>query len=147
MVHQGNTKTSKGRLRMDYIWGESIVETCLRMMIELWEMRKEEVYGKGEGTKQQIRKEKAATRVQALHKLQETARPSDAKLFYADMEKEIEKATTATLEGFVAMKTKPIHNSVKQWADRALLGVKSLIGWFRTGEKKNRGIIERTENR
>ena len=31
---------------MDYIWGAPIVETCLRMMIDLWEMRKEEVYGK-----------------------------------------------------------------------------------------------------
>ena len=48
---------------MDYIWGASIVETCLQMMIELWEMRNEELYGKEEGTKQQIRKEKAATRV------------------------------------------------------------------------------------
>ena len=133
---------------MDYIWGANIVETCLRMMIDLWEMRKEKVYGKEEGTKQQIRKEKAATRVRALHKLQETARPSDAKLFYADMEKEIEKETAATLEGFVAMKTKPIHNSVKQWADnRAVIGVKSVIGWFRTGGKKIREIIERAEKR
>ena len=101
---------------------------CLQMMIELWEIRKEEVYGKEEGTKQQIRKEKAATRVRELHKLQEIACPSDAKLFFVDVEKEIEKATAATLEGFVAMKTKPIHNSVKQWADKALLGVKSIIG-------------------
>ena len=68
-------------------------------------MRKEEVYGKEEITKQQIRKEKAATRVRELLKLQEIARPSNVKLFYADMEKEIEKATAATLEGFVAMKT------------------------------------------
>ena len=67
---------------MDYIWGASIVETCLRMMIDLWEMRKEE------GTKQQIRKEKAATRVRALHKLQEIARSSNAKLFYADVDKQ-----------------------------------------------------------
>ena len=66
-------------------------------------MRKEEVYGKEEGTKQQTRKEKAATRVRELHKLQEIARPSDAQLFYADVEKEIETATAATLEGFVAM--------------------------------------------
>ena len=147
LEHQDNTKTSKGRLRIDYIWGASIVETCLRMMIELWEMRKEEIYGKEEGTKQQIRKEKAATRVRALHKLQETARPSDTKLFYADVEKQIGISTAAILEGFVAMKTKPIYKSVKQWANRAKLGVKSLIGWFRTGGKNNRGIIERTENR
>ena len=45
------------------------------------------------------------------------------------------------------MKTKPIHNSVKQWADRVVLGVKSLIGWFRIRGKKNRGRIKRTENR
>ena len=98
---------------MDYIWGANIVETCLQMMIDLWEMRKEEVYGKEEGTKQQIRKEKAATRVRELHKLQETACPSNAKLFYADMDRQIETSTAATLEGFVAMKTKSIHNSVK----------------------------------
>ena len=65
---------------MDYIWGASIVETCLRMMIDLWEMRKEEVYGKEEVTKQQKRKEKAAVSVRELHNLQEIARPSDAKL-------------------------------------------------------------------
>ena len=69
LEHQGHTRTAKGRLKMDYIWGASIVETCLRMMIELWEMRKEEVYGKEEVTKQQIRKEKEATRVRDLHKL------------------------------------------------------------------------------
>ena len=42
---------------------------------------------------------------------------------------------------------KLIHNSVKQWVDRAVIGVKSVIGWFRTGRKKKREIIERKENR
>ena len=41
LEHQGNTKLSSGQVRMDYIWGASIVETCLCMMIELWEMRNE----------------------------------------------------------------------------------------------------------
>ena len=45
------------------------------------------------------------------------------------------------------MKTRPIHNSVKKWADRAISGAKSVIGWFRTGERKNREIIERAEKR
>ena len=103
-------------------------------------MRKEKVYGKEEVIIQQKRKEKAATSVQELHNLQEIARPSDAKPFYEDVEKEIEK-TAATLEDLVVRKTRPIHNSVKQWADRAVIGVKSIIGWFRTGEKKNREII------
>ena len=82
-----------------------------------------------------------------MHKLQEKARPSDAKLFYADVEKQKETSTAATLEGFVAMKTKSIHNSVKEWADTARSGVKSLIGWIKTGGKNNRDRIERNENR
>ena len=82
-----------------------------------------------------------------LHKLQEIARPSDSMLFYQDVEKEIEQGTAAKLEGFIAMKTRPIHNSVKKWADRAKRGAKSIVGWIRTGRKKNREIIERAEKR
>ena len=29
LKHQGNTKTSSGKVQMYYIWGASIVETCL----------------------------------------------------------------------------------------------------------------------
>ena len=43
------------------------------------------------------------------------------------------------------MKTNPIHNSVKKWADRAIRGAKSVVGWIRTWGKKNREIIERTK--
>ena len=63
-----------------------------------------------------------------LHKLQEIACPSDSMLFYQNMEKEIEQGTAATLEGFVAMKTRPLKNSVKKWADRAISGTKSVVG-------------------
>ena len=63
-----------------------------------------------------------------LHKLQEIARPSDSMLFYQHVEKEIEQGTAVKLEGFVAIKTRPIHNSVKKWADRAISGAKSVVG-------------------
>ena len=46
-----------------------------------------------EATKQQKRKDKAAISVQALHKLEEIAHPSDSFLFYHDVEKEIEQGT------------------------------------------------------
>ena len=42
LKHQGNTKTSSGKVCMDYIWGASIVETFLQMMIDLWEINKEQ---------------------------------------------------------------------------------------------------------
>ena len=68
---------------MDYIWGASIVEICLRIMIDLWEIRNEDEHGKEEVTKQQKREAKAAISVRALHKLEEEiARQSDSMLFY-----------------------------------------------------------------
>ena len=132
---------------MDYIRGASIVETCLRMMIDLWEMRNEDVHGKEEVTKQQKRKAKAAISVRSLYKLGEISRPSDSMLFYWDVEREIEQGTAAKLERFIAIKTRPIHNSVKEWADRAISGAKLIVRWFSTGRKKNREIIERAEKR
>ena len=123
---------------MDYILGTSIVETCLRMMIDLWEMRNEDVHHKEEVTKQQKRKAIAAISVRALHKLEVIARPSDSILFYQDVEKEIEQGTAAKLEEFIAMKTRPIHDSVKKWADRTKRGAKAIVGWIRTGRNTNR---------
>ena len=43
------------------------------------------------------------------------------------------------------MKMRPIHNSIKKQADRAISGAKSVVGWFRTGENKNKEIIEKEQ--
>jgi len=86
------------------------------MMLDLWEMRDEKVHGKEETTKQQKRKDKVAITVQALHKLEEQARPSNSNLFYQGAENTIKLVSTATLEGFIAMKTRPVNNSVREWA-------------------------------
>ena len=51
------------------------------------------------------------------------------------------------LKGFIAMETRPIHNSVTKLAEWAKSGAKSIVGWIRTGGKKNREIIERVEKR
>ena len=80
---------------MDYIWGASIVETCLQMMIDLWEIGNEEVHGKDKATKQQKRKAKAAISVWSLYNRQEQTRPSDSFLIYPDVEEEIEHKTAA----------------------------------------------------
>ena len=63
----------------------------------------------------------------ALHKLEEQARPSDSILFYQDVEETIEHVSAATLEGFIAMKTRPIHNSVRKWAKRSTDNTTSIV--------------------
>ena len=66
-----------GQVHIDYIWGASIAEICLQMMIKLWELRHKEVHGKEKGEIQQRRKENSAVSVQNLHKKQSQSRPSD----------------------------------------------------------------------
>ena len=53
------------------------------------------------------------------YELQDQPRSSNAFLFYQDVEKEIKNATAAKLEGFIAMKTRPITNSVSKWATQS----------------------------
>lgn len=72
LEHQGNTKTTKGQVHTYYFLGTSIIilETYLQMMIQLWEMRNNQVHGNEEVVKQQKRKAKAAISVCLLYDLQ-----------------------------------------------------------------------------
>ena len=100
-----------------------------------------------EDHQQQYNKEKAGITVQALHKLEEQARPSDSNLFYQDVEATIKLVTTATPEGFISMKTRAINNSVREWAKRSTGKVKSIVDWIRVGGKNNKEAIDRIEKR
>mmetsp|Transcript_18530 Transcript_18530/g.20387 ORF Transcript_18530/g.20387 Transcript_18530/m.20387 type:complete len:161 (+) Transcript_18530:85-567(+) len=116
------------------------------MMIDLWEMRNEEVHGKEAAAIEQKRKERAAITVRALHNLEEQARPSDSILFYQDVEATIERVPAATLEGYIAMNTRAITNSVQQWAKRSTGKVRSIINWIVRGTN-NKEAVNRIEKR
>ena len=116
------------------------------MMIELWEMRNEGVHGKEAAAIEQKRKERAAITVRELHNLEEQARPSDSNLFYQDVEATIERVPAATLEAFIAMKTKAINNSVQKWAKRSTGRVRSIVDWIVRGTN-NKEAIDRIEKR
>ena len=77
-------------------------------------MRNEEFHGKEGAPKQQEMKAKEAISVWDLHDLREQARPGNSFLFYPDVKEEIEHAAAAKLEGFITIKTRPIHNSVSR---------------------------------
>ena len=120
------------------------------MITEIWSIRSnEEDHNKDKATKQQKRKAKTAISVWALHDLQKQACPSDIFLFYSDLEEEIEQhATAAKLEGFIAMKTRPINNnSVSKWAKWATSKVKSIVEWIKTLGKNNKEVLEQLEKR
>ena len=117
------------------------------MMIELWKIRNKEVHGKDKATKQQKRKAKAAISVRALQDLQEQAHPSDSFLFYPDVEEEIKHALAAKLEGFIAIKNRPIYNSVSKWANQATSEVKLIIELTQTGGNNNIVVLKRPEKR
>ena len=45
------------------------------------------------------------------------------------------------------MKTRPINNSVRKWAERTKSGAKSIVEWLRIGGQNNRAAIERIESK
>ena len=45
------------------------------------------------------------------------------------------------------MKTRPINNSVREWAKWSMGRVKSIVDWIRTGGKNNKETINRIEKR
>ena len=47
----------------------------------------------------------------------------------------------------IAMKTRPIHNSVKKWANWAKSGVKSILEWIRIEGKNNREVVINSERK
>ena len=65
------------------------------------------------------------------------------------MEEEIEHEMADKLEGSIAMKARPINNSVSKWAEGATSKVKSIIEWIKikTEGKNNRAALERLEKR
>ena len=137
---QGRATTSTGKIREEYIWGASIVEVFLKMMIELWELRNEEVHGKEENEQQQKRKERAAILVRALHTKRDLARPSDSFLFFSDLDAEIESSSAIQLESFISMKTKAINNSVTMWKYQSTHEVLPILVWLRPYQNNNNTI-------
>ena len=63
------------------------------------------------------------------------------------MEEGIKHATAAKLEGFIAIKIRPINNSVNKWTQRGTNKVKSITEWIKTGGKNNIAALERLEKR
>ena len=63
------------------------------------------------------------------------------------MEEEIDKATAAKLEEFIAMKTIAITNSITKRAERSTSKVKLVLEWIRRGRKENREAIEQLHQR
>ena len=110
------------------------------MMIELWELRNEEVHGKEENEQQQKRKERAAILVRALHTKRDLARPSDSFLFFSDLDAEIESSSAIQLESFISMKTKAINNSVTMWKYQSTHEVLPIIEWLRPYQNNNNTI-------
>ena len=101
----------------------------------------------GRGSKAAKAEGQGSNQGQELHELQDQAQPSNAFLFYQNIEEEIEHATAAKLEIFIAMKTRPITNSVSKRAERATWKIKSIVEWIKTGRKNNRKVLEILEKR
>ena len=66
--------------------GAAIVECFLKNMVEVWEIRNEDVHGKTKTEKQHKRKQKLAEQIRELQKKKEYVRPRDDRIFPEDPE-------------------------------------------------------------
>ena len=100
-------------------------------MINLWEIRNNEVHGSTDSKRQWIMKQWQITEFKKLMMLKKDVRPSDLSFFPDDEEGFIEESTVQQLWDYVAMHQKTFINSKKQWKNQSLWGVQSITGWLR----------------
>ena len=122
----------------------------MKRLITAWENRNTELHGESGVSK--VCKERLTMEIRELQALKDKARPKDAFMFIADVDKYLEKATVYSMTTYLAITKKAILNSVKKWKRRYEEGVVSVMDWLqnvpgnkafvRLQEKRSRKLWE-----
>jgi hypothetical protein len=144
LQEDSNTITTKEK-RASYSWGASIIEVTLLQVIELWELRNDEVHGKTIEQQEQTRKTKLTVEIKRLNEMREYARPSDVCLFIEEEEDYLEKSTARTMATFISSHRRAIIDSVKKWAKTSQTGATTILRWL--GNSNTAETIEKIHTR
>jgi hypothetical protein len=115
-------------------------------LIQLWELRNEEVHGETVDQQERTRKAKLSIDARKLNQLKEKARPVDMGLFHADIEEFLGKSTAQTIATFISSHRKAIANSVKKHTAASRAGATSVVQWISRWSNNNK-VIERMQAR
>lgn len=92
-------------------------------MIELWEIRNDQVHGRTNKEREQKRKSHQLQELKKLLATKDDVRPADMVLFPENEENFIEKSTAQGITDYVSMHKKVIINSVNDWKQWSIKGV------------------------
>jgi hypothetical protein len=145
-LQNNSTIKTVGKKREGYVWGAAVVETTLRQVILLWELRNEEVHGKTVEQQENTRKTKLSIDARKLNEMKDKARPADMGLFHGDIEAFIDISTAQTIATFISSHRKAIGNSVKKHTAASRAGATSIVQWIRSWSS-NDEVIERMQAR
>ena len=95
-----------------YVWGASIVEMTLWLMIDLWNLRNKEVYRKTTNENEQKRKHQLLKMIDKCFAKIPEMRPSDRCLMPENRETFVESSTSNDLAEWLASHQKMIKNSI-----------------------------------
>ena len=80
-----------------YTWGQHIIETTLKKMIDLWGIRNKEVHGNDDNEIEEIKKRRVVQELQQYFALRSKCRPCDRSLFPEDTNTFIKKNNSKNL--------------------------------------------------
>ena len=102
---------NKCKHSQSYVWGASIVETTLRLMIDLWNLRNEEVHGKTANEKEQKHKHQLLKKIDKCFAKIPEMQPSDRCLMPENRETFVESSTSNDLAEWLASHQKMIKKT------------------------------------
>ena len=128
-LHLPNSYTAnRGTVGPPYLWGTSVVETCIRQYIALREQRNKEIHDLS--NKLRLEKYRLAKSTRKLYTMRHRAQFKDAALFLENVEQFIEESTVHRLKEYITMNKQAILRSVKKAGKAAARNAQSIYRYL-----------------
>ena len=108
------TNTNKNQQSHSYLWDASVVEIIPSELIQLWEIRNEEVHGKTNERNVTLQKKKLTIETKMLNSMKNEVIPGNQFLFHKNVDEFIEKLSAKRIGSWVCRHRNAIKNSVKK---------------------------------
>ena len=130
-----------------YTWGRHIVETTMKKMIDLWEIRNKEIHGNDEKEIEVIRKQRMTDEINQYFALRQKCCVVDRSLFPDDTNAFIEKNNSRSLSDWILGNKGWITASIQRKKDGDL-GSCPILPWIATKKTNDKAKIKKVrENR
>ena len=111
-------------------------------MIDLWNLRNEDVHGKTVNEREQKHKHRLLKKIDECFAKITEMRPSNRCLMPENRDDFVESLTSNDLAEWLDSHHKMINNSIEKWKKRSEKGSRNIGDWVKTVSAKNKEILE-----